>query len=467
MSTSSGNLNSFDAIRIIVTNMFGAGILTLSNSFELAGYIGGTLLLFISCLLTFTTGYFLYIATDSYETVPVNSSEEESPIKKETTYGDLLGRIKIVSKALNLINALICYASTLAYFIFIVEYIHTFFLPHAEGNQYFDSKKGGYLRPLISAIMGILFFLVSILIRSVKKLSKICYATLVGVFCVFVMNLSLGFFAVNSSLSISAFGKNRFAEAIPAFVFATCCQISIVPVFTKLKNKSKRNAIKILAFSSLIAFVVYFISGFFGYYVIRELGNKDFLEIMFDKQSYYLKSMTDYSDGIYSTAISVSIIFIFGLFGSYSCQNFMGRDNLMELINGSTHTTMPIRVILSFVHNTCLAIIAAYNVPAGFVISLIGSFCMPIVAFLIPSYLYFEENYVNKYYHNLIVPSIVFLIGILIFGYSSTECILNFRASRVTLDSTGNITELFSNSSKLFNTTQISNMTVTGATLNP
>ncbi|RVD92825.1 amino acid permease [Tubulinosema ratisbonensis] len=414
-------LNNFDAIRALVSCMFGVGVLTVPRTFELAGVLGGLLCLGLSCLVTLSTCYFLCESTRREKSKA--RTDEGKP--KEITYASLVKNLnkKFAPKILNIITVLICYLTTLAYFLFLVNFvsilIRQFPFQDLKNHILFDYV----LRAILSLIFTIILGSVTVFIDSIQRLSKLGYATLIGVFGSLFLVLGFSFFIKNPFNSFSLLGEAQLFAAIPSFIFATCCQTLVVVIYLNLKIPTKNNVISVLSSSVLIAFLAYGFIGVCGYYVIGRLGAMDFLSIMIDKQSLFMKSLSPlYQSIVFYSTLPVVLLFIIGLCGSFASQNFVGRNSLLELIRGNENATLKDRFKIAVIQFLIYSLIAIFNIPANLIVSLVGATAMPFVCIIFPSILY-ARRFLQKKRTLLILPSLLCLFGILVFFYSTIQTI--------------------------------------------
>lgn len=242
-----GKLSVMKGSFLIMNTMFGAGVVCIPNGFMAMGYLGGTALLSLAVLITILTLIFLCL------------SVEKSKIKNFAELSAKMG--KGFGVLLDWLVALLCYGSTLCYFLMLVKNIT---------NASFQ-ENGKKERALVGFVLSLPLFFLSIM----KSLDKLSFTSILTVFATFFVGLCLFIWNFTNRTDL---GKKAVAfdtgimKGYPSLLFALGCQQNAVAIYSSLKNRSTRNGIFTMSIGAGLAFGLYLLIGIFGYLTFGDIS---------------------------------------------------------------------------------------------------------------------------------------------------------------------------------------------------
>ncbi|KCZ80482.1 hypothetical protein H312_02119 [Anncaliia algerae PRA339] len=392
MTEKPGKLSVLKGSFIIMNTMFGAGVVGIPNGFMAMGYFGGSALLAIAVIITILTLIFLCLAV------------EKTQIKNFAELSGKMGRGFAIF--LDLIIILLCYGSTLCYFLLLVK---------NTSNAFFENP-GWKQRIIVSSVFSVPLFFLS----KMKSLDKLSFTSMLTVFATFFVGVSL---VVWNFTNRSSYGKlaKPFSKEImrgyPSLLFALGCQQNGVAVYSSLKNRNTRNGALTMVIGSALAFLLYILIGVFGYLVFGDLktypdspqpGN--FFDIITKKQSQFMKDMANTFDSKGYLAYCLNFAFGCVLFSAFPLQTLSGRSALQNLFfkNGLSEYLL---WLITFIHLAIVYIIAVLNLDPGKVIDFIGTTACPMISFFFPSaiYLYFFRKKGFMYFSACLIGLLSFV----------------------------------------------------------
>ncbi|KCZ77698.1 hypothetical protein H311_01286 [Anncaliia algerae PRA109] len=405
------------ALKILISNIFGIGVIKMPQSYLRSGLLGFICMLTMSSVLTFISSFVLCISAKRRD--KENSLGKASEVHvNHTTYGTLF---EILSKRVgkNIANAIIafmCYLTTLVFFLFIVEFIEKFLYSilltkNKEISEYF-------LKFILSSGISILLFTMVANIKTMDKLAKLCYATIIGISCLTLVLIIFSFFLGNPLSSLTLFGEGKLVLSLPEIIFATFCQTGVIPIYEDLADKSKKNITKVIASGVFVSFIVYFIIGLCGYIIAGNLLEGDILSTLLNKSSPVYDSIRGGTvDIFFGITSSVALIFIVGLCASFTCQTLIAMRTFNELLTGNQETTKIRRYLTICLQFLILIICGSFGVNVGRVIQIIASVFMTLLAYIFPSAINIVQNKKKITFKKLILPLILLIFGAFIICY--------------------------------------------------
>ena len=238
----------------------------------------------------------------------------------------------------------------------------------------------------IMAFVAILFFMCVVFGKSVESMSK------VGV-------SSISYFTINTSIF----------RAIPLAIGAYSCHISVFPIVSEMKDKTK--AVKVVSFAFIFAFIVFFIVGLFGYlnYGSATEGN-------------LLKNY----QGQGGIVIPVIIVMSFVIITTYPLVNFTCRVAQGNLIWRDHQVKTWRGYVLSTANFTIAVIISLFVNDLALILGIVGSLATSTMTLILPALIFYRISIkvkfakTSKWELRACIVLIVFGVAIAILGLITT-----------------------------------------------
>ncbi|XP_070552945.1 sodium-coupled neutral amino acid transporter 7-like [Ptychodera flava] len=400
----------FGAVFIIVNACLGAGLLNFPAAFGGAGGIAVSVAL-QTILVVFAAIAMLVLAYCS----DIHQSKTY-----ETAVAALCGKTTLVACQITVI--LYAFGTCITFLIIIgdqldkvFEFIHNG--PDFSELWYFNRK----FTITIVAVLLILPLCFAAKIEFLKYSSIFGVLATVYVVAVVVYNHYSGHYTPPTELqSQSRTGLDAFI-AVPVICFGFQCHLSSVPVYATLQPHTLKSYGKVVFLSLAICYIVYLLTGVFGYLTFGDQVKSDVL------LSYHAN---DISVTVARFMISVSVL------TSYPILHFVGRAALQGVLSSFggvflyfIHYREKIfRIIEALIWFTSTVLLALFIPNIGSVISVIG--CLAAAFILVyPGLCLFragvtevsEGKYAN---YSLTTAGFIFIVlGAFVFGESLTMAI--------------------------------------------
>ena len=263
-----------------------------------------------------------------------------------------------------------------------------------------------------------------------KNVSKMRYTSTLGIisifFLIFVVLIQSPFFIdywwnddytkkqLNKFNIKKSFDKDyKFLKSITTFFYGFSCHVGAFPIMNSLKNASKKKIDKVFKLGIFIDVICFLIIGFSGY-LTQPINTPD---LIIERKKIFKKDIL---------MTIAQIFFIFTIFAKMSVNFNAYRIALLSLINIDSHDfSNNINYAVTVITLSLTTFISIVFQSISDYLSLIGSFCTIIIAFLIPGLLYIKGNdYYIYHFKNigsifmlLIICPIGLLSGIFVYLY--------------------------------------------------
>ncbi len=241
-----------------------------------------------------------------------------------------------------------------------------------------------------------------------KNVSKMRYTSTLGILSIFflilVVLIQCPFFIkdwwndnytkrhLNKFNIKASFGKDlKFLKSVTTFFYGFSCHVGAFPIMNSLKNASKKKIDKVFKIGLLIDIICFLIIGFSGY-LTQPIDTPD---LIIERRKIFKKDIL---------MTIAQIFFIFTIFAKMSVNFNAYRIALLSLINiDSTDFSNNINYAVTVITLGLTTFISIVFQSISDYLSLIGSFCTIIIAFLIPGLLYIKGNDYHKYHYKNIL----------------------------------------------------------------
>ena len=376
-----GSLSVTASALLLVTTMFGAGLLDLPTGFAKLGNAFAPVALLLVGLVTFASLVFLTYSAEASQLF---------------TYSELCKEVgKPLSVLLDCSVVCVCYGATLGYGILLANYAGGL-IPKIAENVYLNRAVVGF--PLLAP----LFFLANL--KSIEKLRFVTWLTVVATFTVALELLYYKFIAKfkfdegNLGSGLPNAGKREYTSGISSIIFSLGCQQSVVPAYAGLRNRSFRSSIIMAALACTFGLCIYGTVGMVGFGIFgNSLRIHDFMRILANSIgkddakmigfAEYVRSQTFDKNGI--IPMIPVLAFIGVLFAAFPVQTYAAKQSMLNLLPEKlkNNSTLFFMTVIQFIAvYTC--IIA--NVEGLSVIRFLGIVACPVMAFVCPSVIYMK-----------------------------------------------------------------------------
>ena len=189
-----------------------------------------------------------------------------------------------------------------------------------------------------------------------------------------------------------SFGKDlKFLKSLTTFFYGFSCHVGAFPIMNSLKNASKKKIDKVFKIGLLIDVICFLIIGFSGY-LTQPIDTPD---LIIERRKIFKKDIL---------MTIAQILFIFAIFAKMSVNFNAYRIAILSLLNiDSNDFSTNVNYAVTVITLTFTTFISIVFQSISDYLSLIGSFCTIIIAFLIPGLLYIKGNDYNKYHYKNIL----------------------------------------------------------------
>jgi amino acid permease len=248
-----------------------------------------------------------------------------------------------------------------------------------------------------------------------KNVSKMRYTSTLGIisifFLIFVVLIQSPFFIdywwnddytkkqLNKFNIKKSFDKDyKFLKSITTFFYGFSCHVGAFPIMNSLKNASKKKIDKVFKLGIFIDVICFLIIGFSGY-LTQPINTPD---LIIERKKIFKKDIL---------MTIAQIFFIFTIFAKMSVNFNAYRIALLSLINIDSHDfSNNINYAVTVITLSLTTFISIVFQSISDYLSLIGSFCTIIIAFLIPGLLYIKGNDYHKYHYKNILSIVLLCI---------------------------------------------------------
>ncbi|XP_064399052.1 sodium-coupled neutral amino acid transporter 7-like isoform X2 [Halichondria panicea] len=284
---SSSNGTAFGAVFIVVNAALGAGLLSLPLAFYQAGGVTQGIAIEL-VLLVFVISSVLVLAYGA-------------ELKHKTTYEDTVEAVcgPVVKLVAEICLLAFCFGSNITYLVIVGDQLEDMSSGiiqslNLTANETNHIKSSFYVdRRFIIAIVACVFILPWLFF---KKIGVLSYTSFLAVLCCFyiaaVVTTRHFIGTTDCEVSTTQVHCSRswpdVVNAIPFICFGYQCHVSSIPIYVGLKKRTVKRFFFIIVFAVLICFVVYTLTGTFGYLtfvpgtciqsdILRNYCNKDIL----------------------------------------------------------------------------------------------------------------------------------------------------------------------------------------------
>ena len=197
----------------------------------------------------------------------------------------------------------------------------------------------------------------------------------------------------------SSFGKDlKFLKSLTTFFYGFSCHVGAFPIMNSLKNASKKKIDKVFKIGLLIDVICFLIIGFSGY-LTQPIDTPD---LIIERRKIFKKDIL---------MTIAQIFFIFTIFAKMSVNFNAYRIAILSLFNiDSNEFSNNVNYAVTVITLTLTTFISIVFQSISDYLSLIGSFCTIIIAFLIPGLLYLKGNDYHKYHYKNILTVVLLCI---------------------------------------------------------
>lgn len=362
-----------------ISAIFGAGLLSIPFSFSMLGtFLSFPTLLFFGGITMLSIGFLL----KSADTLKVD------------TYSEIIEAClgKHVNIFSNLVVMLCCYLTTLVYANIIAKNILQF-LPDLTCKK---------------MIVGIPICAVLYLSLLVKDLKSLRYAFIVTITVTISISALFIYYSIGLPAAAFYFPVVDPGKGLGILIFALSCQQNIVPISSKLQNRTFTRAILAAGLGVFFSCILYSLVGYFGVVCIGQEIGADFLQAI-NKPEFILKAS---SFDVYGILPKIAtLLFAFIIFVSFAFQSFAAFAALNATLSLSKCETCLLKVF----HVIFCFVFIVLDPNTGIVLNLIGAVCGAIMCYILPalSYMKLSDSRRKK-----IAPIGMVLFGISIAAYT-------------------------------------------------
>ncbi|XP_077983616.1 sodium-coupled neutral amino acid transporter 7-like [Glandiceps talaboti] len=407
------NRNSIlGAVFIIVNACLGAGVLNFPYAYAAAGGIA------VSVLLQTVLVIFACIAL----LVLAFCSDVHGTNTYENAVASLCG--KAVHVGCQITVLFYAFGACITYLIIIADQLDKVFEFIHHGNDFCEYWY--YNRKFTLTVVAVLFILP---LCFPAKIDFLKYSSLFGVLAtiyvviIVVFQYFSGNYTPPKQLDSHPTSWLDMFAVIPVICFAFQCHLSAVPVYATLQDRSMKTFSKVTALSLSLCFVVYLLTGIFGYLTFGDKVKSDLL------QSYDAK---DISVTIARFMISISVL------TSIPILNFVGRaalHGIMSSMGGMClffvhYKERVFRISHTLIWFVATLLLALFIPDIELVISVIGCLAAAFILFY-PGICLFKAGVLEVTESNIknncltVIGFFFTVLGAFVFGESLTLAIMD------------------------------------------
>ncbi|KRH94879.1 Amino Acid/Auxin Permease (AAAP) Family [Pseudoloma neurophilia] len=355
---------------IMVTTMFGGGILFLPSAVYAIGWIPHTVLFLIVTFFIGITMYFLgacalYKGKDTITYFEV----------LETAY-PILGPI---------IDGFIFAMGVGANFVYISCIVKLL-------CQLFNCAQ--YQNYILAAVTLCAFAL-----AVNKDLSALAWASYLSLACVVALSFFVIFiFFINKQHCVAqSFQKDNFnfSSAFGKICFAMACQQQMCSVYSSLKDNSRKNVLLVVGLATLIGPSIYYAVSMFGYFGMGNEAVKSILDAMADTKTQVYKSIREHSRIADIISKTITGGFCISLICSCAMQLNPAKASLANLLakykilKKETSVSMKYHIVITAVVYIICFLANFLGLKADTLVDFIGAFAANCISFIFPALAFF------------------------------------------------------------------------------
>ncbi|KAG1650505.1 putative sodium-coupled neutral amino acid transporter 7 [Nymphon striatum] len=268
----------FAAVFLIINACLGAGLLNFPQAYDLAGGIGvavviqGILIIFI-----FISLVVLAFCSD---------------LNQSATYQDVVFSMcgRRAHQICSFVIALYCYGTCLTFLVIIGDQFDRAFAS-IYGKTFCHEW---YMNRNFTIVVSSILFILPLCFP--RRIDFLKYASLMGVFAIVYVVVAIVYeyyFIDHSKVTIRTEPKvwTDVFYVVPVICFGYQCHVSVVPIYSCLKNRTVPNFIKSVVIALIICIATYTFAGIYGYLSFGQSVNSDILESYSSKDAVLMTAM--------------------------------------------------------------------------------------------------------------------------------------------------------------------------------
>lgn len=421
-------LSALQGALILVTTMFGGGILFLPASIFHMGWLPASALFFITVIFIGLTMYFLCACAEIIQKRKAADKEGEQDSSGLITYAEVMKKsYSFLSPVIDLLVSSLGFLACMTYVSLITKSL----------VGLFDCEK--YRIFVLAGLVILVFFL-----GVNKDLSSLAWASYLSIGCVCSLTLLIIYiFALNlmksgnvldvtaqnlkdniTSLEYKVSGKmidiNNFGKSFGYIIFAMACQQNMLSVYSQLSDKN--DTFKTILLACFIGPLIYYLVAMFGYFGIGEESKTSVLSLLSDSKSHLVCKLA--AQGKAVEWITKAVVFMFCVVLTCSCafQLNPAKISVANLINlipmsgkkgsrvnsendentesdqkkSTIYDKMVYHIVTTFVVCVLVFLLNIKQLPIEIVVSLIGAVAGNCISFIFPAVAYYGVASKNK-----------------------------------------------------------------------
>ncbi|EPR79313.1 Transmembrane amino acid transporter [Spraguea lophii 42_110] len=391
-------ISTLSASTIMLTSMFGAGVLSFPESFNNAGYLITTIFIIFVGYLTVMSLYAIAMSARYTK-------------KKNTTYAEICNHAhKILGVFTDIFSLLNSIAFSMIYIIFISKWIYS-----VISSTFNTSKISKSIIALITLVL--LFFPASQ--KNIKAMKFISLASILSFLFLILLILYYAFTIKPLKIPMNAVGRS-VGSGLSPLLLAFGAHSNMVNIYNNLKKRTSLSLFKVALYSTVAASILFFSIGFIPYILFKSKCNTDILTLLNDSNTIPCKAILNTWDKNLILPKMAIVEFCFVLSSSFCLQINPGRQsftNLIERLNIKKikeHTTI-VRYCITLLYCLSSFLIVYFDINVNFVISLVCAIPLTSICYVFPSIAYYFVAEKRNMVFKLIMFNGILGVGIMIF----------------------------------------------------
>ncbi|EPR78340.1 Amino acid transporter [Spraguea lophii 42_110] len=367
-----GKISAFKGSLIMLTTMFGVGVLSLPVAFMNAGWLVSTILFGIVGIVTFISLY--SIAATAYY----------SKLEDPTFFSVCANANPVLGYLVDIFVILNGFLTAAIYICNISNWIKDSILPTVKINN----------APLYLVTIGVLLVLfLPSMIDSIAVLQVASYLSISSFSYLLALTLVYPIFLKRApSAEILSKGEN-LSKSVPPILFAFCCQVNMISVYNNLEKKSIVSIFQVAIYSIFMATVVYMTIGLVPYIMFGKDCNDNIITLINDITKTPCKSiMSTFDKNLISSKIAI-LAFCLVLSCSYCLMVNPCRTSIKNLTTSVFKVNLKkFDVIFRFAVSMSFAVvcflITVFKIKLDLIMNLSAALGIVSICYIIPTIAY-------------------------------------------------------------------------------